>query len=234
MAQPAKQRLLQDPVVRRVRNEVRRLYGDRVVRLVLYGSRARGDGGPDSDYDFAAFFRDPVEADGRIAQLETRIFQETGALASLFLFPLSDLAKETLYMEAVRQEGVPLLSGAREQEMERARKHLERARRIAAAGEPAVAAREAYLAALSAARAYIFERTGKVVKTHAGARSRFAELAAGEGLAAGLAAFLAQGFELKQAADYDAGREADPGQAQQAIVSAEEFLRAIETALTKD
>jgi predicted nucleotidyltransferase len=31
------------------------IYGDRLARVVLYGSRARGDAHPDSDYDVAVF-----------------------------------------------------------------------------------------------------------------------------------------------------------------------------------
>lgn len=45
------------------------------------------------------------------------------------------------------------------------------AQQIATLPLPHVAAREAYLAAFHAAEAYIFEHTGKVAKTHRGARS---------------------------------------------------------------
>ena len=31
------------------------MYGDRIDRVVLFGSRARGDARPDSDYDVAVF-----------------------------------------------------------------------------------------------------------------------------------------------------------------------------------
>ncbi|MBI4906368.1 MAG: nucleotidyltransferase domain-containing protein [Acidobacteria bacterium] len=34
------------------------LYGDRLVQLILFGSRARGDARPDSDYDILLVFRD--------------------------------------------------------------------------------------------------------------------------------------------------------------------------------
>ncbi len=47
-----------DPVLTRFRSAVTRLYGERVERVVLYGSRARGDYRPDSDYDIALFLRD--------------------------------------------------------------------------------------------------------------------------------------------------------------------------------
>ena len=34
------------------------LYGDRIERIVLFGSRARGDARRDSDYDVAVFLED--------------------------------------------------------------------------------------------------------------------------------------------------------------------------------
>lgn len=33
-------------------------YGNRIQRVVLFGSRARGDAGEDSDYDVAVFLKD--------------------------------------------------------------------------------------------------------------------------------------------------------------------------------
>lgn len=44
-----------DPVLSRFRTELAKLYGERIERVVLYGSRARGDARPDSDYDVAVF-----------------------------------------------------------------------------------------------------------------------------------------------------------------------------------
>jgi uncharacterized protein len=63
-----------DPVLTRFRAAVTEIYGDRVERLVLYGSRARGDYRQDSDYDVAVFLRDmPDRAEDmtRLARLET-------------------------------------------------------------------------------------------------------------------------------------------------------------------
>ena len=50
--------LTDDPVLVRFRKALGEIYGDRLERVVLYGSRARGDGRPDSDYDVAVFLRD--------------------------------------------------------------------------------------------------------------------------------------------------------------------------------
>ncbi|MBV9993232.1 MAG: HEPN domain-containing protein [Alphaproteobacteria bacterium] len=65
------------------------------------------------------------------------------------------------------------------------------------------AERNAYTAALNAARAAIFDKLTIAPKTHAGARTKFLELV-NDGLDfdAGLANFLAEGFEKKQGIDY--------------------------------
>lgn len=41
----------QDAILLELNKRLRELYGDRLVRLVLFGSRARGDHDSDSDYD---------------------------------------------------------------------------------------------------------------------------------------------------------------------------------------
>jgi len=40
-----------DPVIPVVKKALVQRYGDRLRGILLYGSRARGDFGPDSDYD---------------------------------------------------------------------------------------------------------------------------------------------------------------------------------------
>ena len=47
-----------DPVLVRFRDELHEIYGSRLARIVLFGSRARGDARPDSDYDVAVFLTD--------------------------------------------------------------------------------------------------------------------------------------------------------------------------------
>ena len=40
-----------DPLIKRCAQIIREVYGDRVAGIVLYGSVARGDDGPESDID---------------------------------------------------------------------------------------------------------------------------------------------------------------------------------------
>jgi uncharacterized protein (UPF0332 family) len=66
------------------------------------------------------------------------------------------------------------------------------------------AGRNAYLAAFHAARAFIFDRTGKVVKRHEGVHREFTRLAKDEpGIDKNLAPFLTQTYNMKAIADYD-------------------------------
>src|SRR5438876_5954612 len=46
---------IDDPILKRFRAALDELYGDRLERVVLFGSRARGDARADSDYDIAIF-----------------------------------------------------------------------------------------------------------------------------------------------------------------------------------
>ena len=73
----------------RFRAAVTELYGGRLERVMLFGSRARGDSRPDSDYDVAVFLRDMPDRMAemnRLADLGTAILDETGALVHAMLY----------------------------------------------------------------------------------------------------------------------------------------------------
>ena len=85
------------------------------------------------------------------------------------------------------------------------------------------AGRTAYLAGFHAAQALIFERHGRVFKTHAGVHSEFARLVKDDSrIDSELRAFLGLTFQLKLIADYECGPDSH--------VSAENASRAIWTA----
>ena len=97
------------------------------------------------------------------------------------------------------------------------------------------AGRAAYLAGYHAAEAFIFERTGKVTKTHKGAHREFARLAAGEPLFdLELRRFLPRAYDLKAICDYELGPDAvvPRDQAEAAIRSATSFVACIARLLT--
>ena len=53
-------RPVDDPLLKHFRARLGDIYGQRLERAVLYGSRARGDAREGSDYDVAVFLRDYV------------------------------------------------------------------------------------------------------------------------------------------------------------------------------
>jgi uncharacterized protein (UPF0332 family) len=87
----------------------------------------------------------------------------------------------------------------------KARECLDGTKQIAGLPLPQVAAREAYLAAFHAAEAYIFEQTGRTVKTHRGLRTTFSRLVRNEPRIAPDLTFGARAYELKSIADHSVG-----------------------------
>lgn len=69
------------PVLQRYRRALGMIYGDRLERVVLFGSRARGEATLDSDFDVAVFLRDMDDRFAeinRLADLSTEVLAETG------------------------------------------------------------------------------------------------------------------------------------------------------------
>ena len=92
--------------------------------------------------------------------------------------------------------------------LETAREDLREAGMIVALPLTKAAARAAYYAMFHAAEAFIFERSGKVVKTHSGVRSEFSQLLIGAAeIDAALGRILTKGYGYKDLADYGTGRD---------------------------
>jgi uncharacterized protein (UPF0332 family) len=91
----------------------------------------------------------------------------------------------------------------------KARLTLEHARLMLTIDLTEDAGRAAYLAGYQAAEALIFERTGKVTKTHKGAHREFARLTVDEPRIDGESRrFLPQAYDLKAICDYELGPDA--------------------------
>jgi predicted nucleotidyltransferase len=101
-----------DPILSRFRAALDAAYGPRLERVVLYGSRARGDAHQDSDHDIAVFLRDmpdrAVELN-RLADLGTDILYDTGELvhAMPYLAGMYNDPRMPL-MHEIRREGLDL------------------------------------------------------------------------------------------------------------------------------
>jgi uncharacterized protein (UPF0332 family) len=87
--------------------------------------------------------------------------------------------------------------------------------------------RAAYLAGLHAARAFIFETTGEVTKSHRRAQNEFRRLVKDDPRVDDeLRAFLGRTFNLKRLADYETGpgSQVSPERAQEAAQGAQRFV----------
>jgi uncharacterized protein (UPF0332 family) len=119
--------------------------------------------------------------------------------------------------------------------LEKARDDLADARKIATIGLAKIVARSAYYAAFHASEAYIFERTGRIVKTHSGVRSELARLVKGlPGGERALTSFLAKAYVYKEISDYGVGAGAVTSEtaANEAVEAAGDFIDRIEFLLT--
>jgi uncharacterized protein len=101
-----------NPILKRFRTALNEMYGDRLERVVLFGSRARGDADEEPDYDIAVFLRDmsdrPAEMN-RLADLATDILYNGGPFIHAMPYPAGFYSDECMpLMHAIRAEGIDL------------------------------------------------------------------------------------------------------------------------------
>lgn len=100
-----------DPALRRFREEVEKLFPGRVERVILYGSRARGEAKADSDYDIAVILRDyrgswaEIE---RLADLQWNLLLELNADLSALPFSKDDFENGGALSSEIRRDGVAI------------------------------------------------------------------------------------------------------------------------------
>jgi predicted nucleotidyltransferase len=102
-----------NPILKRFRATLDEVYGERLERVMLYGSRARGDADEDSDYDIAVFLHDYIPGTSaelyRLADLSTAILEETGAFLHAMPYPAGFYNDPRMpLMYAIRAEGIDL------------------------------------------------------------------------------------------------------------------------------
>jgi len=100
-----------DPLLARFRKALDEVYGSQIERVVLFGSRARGDAHAGSDYDVAVFLRDMADRFAelnRLADLSTDLLDETGKFVHAMPYRAGSYNEHTPLMLGVRADGIDL------------------------------------------------------------------------------------------------------------------------------
>jgi predicted nucleotidyltransferase len=101
-----------DPVVTEFGTRVRKALGSRLVAVYWFGSRARGEGRDDSDYDFLVETAVPVTEDerDRVADVSVAISGEQGVALDVHYRDSKRMDRHrgvwTPFLDAVTEEGV--------------------------------------------------------------------------------------------------------------------------------
>jgi uncharacterized protein len=103
-----------NPILAKFRTALTEMYGDRLERVVLFGSRARGNAQPDSDYDVAIFLNGMNGPSDRwaelhkLADLRVKFIDETGAFFDAKPYPADAYRDLSPLMHEIRREGLDL------------------------------------------------------------------------------------------------------------------------------
>jgi predicted nucleotidyltransferase len=101
-----------DPVMIRFRQALDAIDGNHnFERIILFGSRARGDSQLDSDYDIAVFIKNfggLLKEIQRLAAISTDILMDTGKVISAKPFRAEDYETKTAFMRNLRRDGACL------------------------------------------------------------------------------------------------------------------------------
>lgn len=81
------ERISADPVLAEVVRRLTEAY--RPLRIYLFGSMARGDAGPDSDYDLLILVPDGAPPERRRSRLAYQVLWGTGAAADVLVWTVS-------------------------------------------------------------------------------------------------------------------------------------------------
>ena len=100
------------PILNELKQELQELYGDRLVKLILFGSHARGEVNPDSDIDLLAVLKSPVSQFQEIlnmSELRVKMLLEQDELVSIIPMSEEDFhTRNVALLRNIRKEGIEL------------------------------------------------------------------------------------------------------------------------------
>jgi len=102
---------INDPILTRYKAALAEIYGNQLDRVVLFGSRARGEERTDSDYDVAVFLKslpDRWHELDRLAELRVDFIAQTGAFFDTKPFATIAYDERTPLMREIRRDGLTL------------------------------------------------------------------------------------------------------------------------------
>ncbi|MFN5396654.1 MAG: nucleotidyltransferase domain-containing protein [Pseudanabaena sp.] len=100
------------PILNELKQELQELYGDRLVKLILFGSHARGEANLDSDIDLLIVLKSPVSQVQEISymsELCVKVLLDYDELVSII--PMSEdrfNAKTVSLLRNIQREGIEL------------------------------------------------------------------------------------------------------------------------------
>src|SRR5471030_1366381 len=103
--------VVEDPTLIRFRKALNEIYGGQIDRVVLFGSRARGDAHADSDYDVAVFLKDLPDRWPelhRLADLRVKLIDDTGVFFDVMPYAAAAYAERSPLMREIRLDGLDL------------------------------------------------------------------------------------------------------------------------------
>ena len=95
-------------VLKRFKAEVKKVFGERLDRVVLFGSRSRGDADPDSDFDLLVTAESLDEADQkRVFDIAADLSLEYGTVLAVLVVPTNDFTEDRYFYlyENIQKEG---------------------------------------------------------------------------------------------------------------------------------
>ena len=222
-----------------LRNGVR----DRIAKLILFGSAARGEATPESDVDLLVLATDDLdEVSQACAEASLRTAVEMHISVEPLVYCLDQLRlPHSLFVANAIANGKEIYSMA-EPELFRAEArgflnlaqiYREGAERALATGDPRIAVDLAYNAAELCVKGLLVLRGESIPRTHGGVVARFGELYVRPGLVPeGVGRDLHLGLERRNKARYDWHAEVSERDAARSIAVARELGQKLEVLLS--